>query len=161
MSAGALWCLLSLSYYIFFDDWNIMMMKRIFLMMLASFLTLSPVTVFAQSHHVAVAPADRYFGQMKMSILGIRNSLHDLDIDLANNPQDAEHVFDKAAWVEDAMHDWQAKFPQDPWIPKYAYALANLYAKVDTAQAQSRHAAAYEWAHSKYPNSEFALATSR
>jgi len=78
-----------------------------------------------------LAPADRYFGRLKMSILGVRNALRDLAARADDHPEDAEHVFDKAVLVEDALHDWQAQFPRDPWIPKYAYTLAQLYGKLE------------------------------
>ena len=35
---------------------------------------------------VAVAPADEYFGRMKMSILGIRNEIHDLTLKIGFEP---------------------------------------------------------------------------
>ncbi len=103
-----------------------------------------------------LAPADRYFGRLKMSILGIRNQLKDLSERIDARPEDAEHVYDKAVLVEDALHDWQHQFPRDPWIPKYSYALAQLYGKVATDEARTRRSETLDWLIATYPASEYA-----
>jgi hypothetical protein len=105
----------------------------------------------------SLAPADRYFGRLKMSILGVRNSLRDLSARADADPEAADHIFDKAVLVEDALRDWQAHFPRDPWIPKYAYALAELYGKLQTDDAQTRKDETLNWLIASYPNSEYAL----
>lgn len=103
-----------------------------------------------------LAPADRYFGRLKMSILGVRNSIKDLSARAEAHPEDAEHVFDKAVLVEDALHDWQKHFPRDPWIPKYAYSLAQLYGKLDYEDARVRKNDTLDWLIATYPESEYA-----
>ncbi|MBV9440670.1 MAG: hypothetical protein JOZ24_11820 [Candidatus Eremiobacteraeota bacterium] len=103
-----------------------------------------------------LAPADRYFGRLKMSILGVRNSLNDLSARADAHPEDADHIFDKAVLVEDALRDWQTQFPNDPWIPKYAYALSQLYAKLNTDAARERGNDARDWLIARYPRSEYA-----
>lgn len=104
-----------------------------------------------------LAPADRYFGRLKMSILGVRNQLKDLAVRAETRPEDAEHIFDKAVLVEDALHDWQKHFPRDPWIPKYAYTLAQLYGKLDMDDARVRKNDTLDWLTAAYPESEYAL----
>jgi hypothetical protein len=103
-----------------------------------------------------LAPADRYFGRLKMSILGVRNSLKDLAARADTHPEDAEHIFDKAVLVEDALRDWHAHFPRDPWIPRYAYSLAQLYGKLDYEDARIRHNDTLDWLVATFPNSEYA-----
>jgi hypothetical protein len=110
---------------------------------------------FAQSM-ANLAPADRYFGRMKMSILGMRNALKDLSARIDSRPEEADHVFDKAVFVEDALHDWQARFPRDPWIPRYTYTLAQLYEKIDTDSAREHRNDTLDWLGATYPESEFA-----
>jgi hypothetical protein len=105
---------------------------------------------------IVVAPADRYFGRMQMSILGVRNSLRDLSQRLDARPQDAAHVYDKAVFVDDALHDWAKKFPQDPWIPTFTYSLAELYRKIDTEDARVRRNDTLDWLLATYPSSEYA-----
>lgn len=103
-----------------------------------------------------LAPADRYFGHMKMSILGVRNALRDLSARADVHPEEGEHVFDKAVLVEDAMRDWARHFPRDPWLPRYAYALAQLYGKIDGNDARVRRNDTLDWLVATWPSSEFA-----
>ncbi len=103
-----------------------------------------------------LAPADRYFGRLKMSILGVRNSIKDLDARADAHPEDAEHIFDKAVLVEDALRDWHSHFPRDPWIPRYAYSLAQLYGKLEMDDARVRRNDTLDWLIATFPNSEYA-----
>jgi hypothetical protein len=72
------------------------------------------------------------------------------------HPEDAEHIFDKAVLVEDALHDWHKHFPRDPWIPKYAYSLAQLYGKLETDDARVRKNDTLDWLIATFPESEYA-----
>ena len=129
-------------------------MKRIFFALLLAVSFAAPALANPISN---LAPADRYFGRLKMSILGVRNSLRDLSARADAEPGAAEHIFDKAVLVEDALRDWQAHFPRDPWIPKYAYALAELYGKLEMDVAQTRKDETLDWLAASYPQSEYAL----
>ena len=135
------------------SDKDVVIMKRI-MVALALAVTFS-TPAFADST-ANLAPADRYFGRLKMSILGVRNSLRDLAARADAHPEDAEHIFDKAVLVEDALRDWHAHFPRDPWIPRYAYSLAQLYGKLDTDDARGRRHDTLDWLAATYPNSQYA-----
>lgn len=131
-------------------------MKRIFLafaLALPIVATAAPALAVPSAN---LAPADRYFGRMKMSILGIRNSLKDLGAEADVRPDNAAHIFDKVVFVEDALHDWQRHFPLDPWIPKYAYSLAQVYGKLNTEDARAHRESTLAWLHATYPRSEYA-----
>ncbi len=132
-------------------------MKRILLALALSLSVSSVIPAPALAVPTSwLAPADQYFGRLKMSILGIRNALHDLSERVDAYPEDAEHIFDKTVLVEDALHDWQHRFPRDPWIPKYAYALAQLYGKIGSDVARERKNDTLDWLIATYPASEFA-----
>jgi hypothetical protein len=131
-------------------------MKRIALAIALALPVCATVTPAFAQPMANLAPADRYFGRLKMSILGIRNQLKDLSYRIETNPEDAEHVYDKAVLVEDALHDWQRQFPRDPWIPKYGYALAQIYGKVATDDARVRRNDTLDWLVATYPASEYA-----
>ena len=103
-----------------------------------------------------LAPADRYFGQLQMSILGVRNSLHDLTLRIAARPEEATQVYGKTVLVEDALRDWSQKFPNDPWIPRYLYSLAELYRTIDTEDARVRKNDTMDWLITSYPASDYA-----
>lgn len=103
-----------------------------------------------------LAPADRYFGRLHMSILGIGNSLRDL-VTLADaRPSEARHIYDKALLLEDALMNWASQFPRDPWIPKLSLALAQLYGKLDMDDARTRRILMLDWLSKTYPQSPYA-----
>jgi hypothetical protein len=129
-------------------------MKRI---VLALALALSFAAPAFAEPSANLAPADRYFGRLKMSILGVRNSINDLSARADAHPEDAEHIYDKAVLVEDALHDWQKHFPRDPWIPKFAYSLAQLYGKLDLDDARVRKNDTLDWLTATYPESQYAM----
>ena len=66
--------------------------------------------VSALAHRGAKAPADEYFGQFKMSILGVRNVVHDVDGRADDAAEEvANNLCHKLILAEDALRDWQAK----------------------------------------------------
>ena len=129
-------------------------MKRI-LLALALALSFAAPTIAAPTANLA--PADRYFGRLKMSILGVRNSIKDLAERANAHPEDAEHIYDKAVLVEDALRDWHAHFPRDPWLPKFTYSLAQLYGKLDMDDARVRRNDTLDWLVATFPESEYAI----
>ncbi|MEA2721123.1 MAG: hypothetical protein QOJ39_2987 [Candidatus Eremiobacteraeota bacterium] len=128
-------------------------MKRILLALVLACSFAAPA--FAEPS-ASLAPADRYFGRLKMSILGVRNSIKDLALRADMHPEDAEHIYDKAVLVEDALRDWHKHFPRDPWIPKYAYSLAQLFGKLDYDDARVRRNDTLDWLIATFPESEYA-----
>src|SRR5450755_610498 len=60
-----------------------------------------------------VAPADEYFGKLKMSILGIRNTIRDLQANIEIDQARWTGLVNKADFTEDAVHDWEHKYPKD------------------------------------------------
>jgi hypothetical protein len=66
-----------------------------------------------------LAPADEYFGQLKMSVLGIRNELNTLERRAASGDPNVAAMSGKLAFVDDAMRDWRARYPRDTWLPRF------------------------------------------
>jgi hypothetical protein len=117
-------------------------------------------TTHRVTHHVShpvirVAPADEYFGRLKMSILGIRNQLHDLSLRLQFSPDKSEDLLGSAAMVEDAMRDWEHKYPADPWLPKSVYELTSLYANVHTEHGQTDATRCLRWLLGRYGRTRY------
>lgn len=77
-----------------------------------------------------VAPADEYFGRLKMSILGIRNQLRDLEMKSAWRGENKGALLGEASFIEDAMREWSAKYPADPWIPGFRHRLQVVYVRI-------------------------------
>ena len=100
--------------------------------LLLSMLTLAgglyvPVPAAAASR---VAPADEYFGRLKMSILGIRNQLRDLETKSQWRGENKRALLGEATFIEDAMREWQSKYPGDPWIPGFRRRLNLVYVRI-------------------------------
>ena len=77
-----------------------------------------------------VAPADEYFGRLKMSILGIRNELATLELKTSWRGEDRHALLGKATFIKDALGEWSAKYPADPWIPKFRHRLHVCYVRI-------------------------------
>ena len=78
--------------------------------------------VTASAHAAAMrdlAPADEYFGQLRMSVLGIRNELNGLERRAASGDPNVTAMTGKLALVDDAMRDWRARYPRDTWLPRF------------------------------------------
>jgi hypothetical protein len=88
--------------------------------------------------HNGPAPADEYFGRLQMSILGVRSKVRDLGLEADIYPEHDQKVLGNALWVEDAMRDWAKKYPFDRWLPRYAYALEQMYERIPGGDAHKR-----------------------
>jgi hypothetical protein len=102
-----------------------------------------------------VAPADEYFGKLKMSILGIRNTIKDQGLKVDYDPEKAPSTFNAIALTEDAIHDWQHKYPCDSWIPGTLYALQHYYGKIHTEDGVKHVHATFAWLRHDFPRSSF------
>ncbi len=112
---------------------------------------LKKVTVAAKVPKCRVAPADEYFGKLKMSILGIRNTIKDQGAKVDYYPDKADGTLNAIALTEDALHDWQRKYPCDSWLPGSIYALEHFYAKLHTADGVKHVHATYAWLRHDFP----------
>ncbi len=73
-----------------------------------------------------MAPADEYFGRFKESILEIRNRLDAFDR-RSNAEMRAPGTRRALDNLQDAIHDWKHKYPQDPWLPRSLHRLHRDY----------------------------------
>src|SRR5581483_12330521 len=111
-----------------------------------------PAKTVARAVKCKVAPADEYFGKLKMSILGIRNTIKDQGLKVDVAPDKASPAMGAMVLTEDAMHDWQRKYPCDSWIPGTIYALEVFYAKVHTPDGVKKVHATYAWLRHDFPH---------
>ncbi|HZX68498.1 MAG TPA: hypothetical protein VFE70_06415 [Candidatus Elarobacter sp.] len=88
--------------------------------------------------HNGPAPADEYFGRLGMSVLGVRSKVKDLGLDADLHPERDQAILNNALWIEDAMRDWAKKYPFDKWLPRYAYALEQMYEEIPGDAAHKR-----------------------
>ena len=101
--------------------------------------------------HHKVAPADEYFGKLKMSILGIANTIKDQSIRYERRPEELSSALNSVNFAVDAIHDWQRKYPADPWIAKSLFALERFYAKIDTDDARTLAKQTMQWLVHDFP----------
>ncbi len=92
-----------------------------------------------------LAPADEYFGPLKMSILGIRNTIKDLGLRYDVNPSNPEQTLSSAAFAETAIREWAQRYPRDDQLPRNVYFLEHLYAKIQTPHGQAKAQAISTW----------------
>jgi len=102
-------------------------------------------TVVANVPEADLAPADEYFGYLKLSILGIRNKTRDLGLYYDVNHDIAQQTFTGAVDTEEAIHDWESKYRRDPLLPRAVFFLQRLYAKILTAESRERAARTANW----------------
>ncbi|HWT05392.1 MAG TPA: hypothetical protein VN224_06525, partial [Xanthomonadales bacterium] len=101
-----------------------------------------------------VAPADEYFGKLKMSILGIRNTIKDQGLKIDVDPAKAPSTSNAIALTEDAIRDWQHKYPCDTWLPGTLFALERFYLKIHTDDGVKHVHATFAWLRHDYPRSK-------
>ncbi len=110
---------------------------------------------FAQSHS-AVAPADEYFGRLKMSVLGIANVIKDMRLRVEADASRTPSIFGSLAMAEDAIHDWEAKYPHDSWIPRSLLALETTYLEASGDRARALAIRTEAWLRRDYGRTSYA-----
>lgn len=83
-----------------------------------------------------LAPADEYFGRMKMSVLGIRNELNGLERKVAFERGNAAGLTGRLALVDDAINDWRGHYPRDTWLPRFEQQRARIAAMIGVGTAR-------------------------
>jgi hypothetical protein len=109
----------------------------------------------AKLHRVVTAPADEYFGHRRYSILGIRNTLHDLNIRYDGTAARTASLYAGAAGLEDAMRDWQKKYRGDLWLAHYLFQLDQLYMRVPANLGHAKVALTSRWIIAAYPHTYY------
>ncbi len=109
--------------------------------------------VTAKPSTVVLAPADEYFGPLKLSYIGMRNTIRDLGLRYDVNHDIAAQTVASAQLTERAVHDWERKYPHDTQIPKTIYLLQRLYTKVLTLDARAHAHACAMWLFGDYGKS--------
>lgn len=102
--------------------------------------------------HARVAPADEYFGRLKMSILGIGNVIRDQTKKYDVRPDLLENELGAVKFAVDAIKDWEHKYPDDPWIAKSLFALERFYNRIPTDECRERARATMTWLVRDFPD---------
>ena len=106
-------------------------------------------TVAAQKK---IAPADEYFGRLKMSILGIANTIKDQTLRFDRRPEEMESEMNTIGFAVDAVHDWEHKYPGDPWIAKSLFSIERFYNRIPTDAGRAQAKATMAWLVRDFPH---------
>lgn len=111
----------------------------------------SRATPFPRAYY---APADRYFGKLKLSYLGINNTFKDATITAGSSTIDAS-ITNKLDSADDALNDWAGKFPHDLQLARSYFLEERAFKKVWIKSYQERAFSVMKLIESKYPGSYF------
>ena len=100
-----------------------------------------------------LAPADEYFGPLKQSILGIRNTIRDMGLRYDVNHDIGSQTLTSAGLTEAAIRDWAHRYPRDHDVAGAIFRLQRLYAKILTEPARGKAKATADWLFSAYGKS--------
>lgn len=123
---------------------------RTFFVFIALTLAMTVQPTFAQT--TGAAPADEYFGRLKMSPLGMRNQLQHMVRDVLADPRAGAHAMGMAAQVEDSIEDLVHKYPRESWIEGLVIGLQRYYAHIPTVEARLHLAHMTAFVHRSLPN---------
>jgi len=101
------------------------------------------------------APADQYFGRLRMSALRIRYEIAQLKSRYDNHkllPENASHL---AGLTEEAYYDWAGRYPKDGWLASTGLNLAHLYEDLPGGSARNAAAKALTFVGSHFANTRY------
>ena len=102
----------------------------------------------------ASAPADEYFGKMKLSFLGIDNTFRDQSIRAGAHTTD-QSVISKLDFAADSLRDWQHKYPKDPQLARSMWFGSQAYLKIWNAAGQNQAAYYLITLRNQFPHTYF------
>jgi hypothetical protein len=82
----------------------------------------------------APAPADEYFGRFKLSNLGMRNIIHDMNVE-GDSPLALPLQETRIHAVAGALSDWTNRYPRDVWVPRTTASFVKFLERKQTAEA--------------------------
>jgi len=101
------------------------------------------------------APADQYFGRLKVSALRVRYEIMQLRPRYETHtllPEQAAHLLDLD---EDAFYAWAAAYPKDSWLASTGFMLAKLYAELPGTAARDDAVRAYTYVKTHFPSTSY------
>lgn len=101
------------------------------------------------------APADRYFGRLKMSALRIRYEIAQLKTDYEYHRRTPADVLHLLSYTEDAYYQWAAAYPKDAWLPSTGYNLAKLYEELPGSGARDSAVRALQFVRTHFKNTRY------
>jgi len=104
------------------------------------------------------APGDEYFGRTKISYLGIDNTFKDGAVSAGAYSTDP-NLINKLMFADEALRKWQAKYPDDPQLPRSYFLGVQVFRKIYTQPQQDLAWHYIQVLVTKYPNTYFGKTT--
>lgn len=114
-------------------------------------------TGYAEPHAVTgvsqLAPADEYFGPLRLSVLGLHNHIVDTASRVERGDADTGGTMKHLALLEASVRDLEGKYPADSWLPRMVLDLHRVYRRIGTEEASLRSIDVASWLLHNYRNS--------
>lgn len=102
------------------------------------------------------APADRYFGKLKMSALRVRYETMQLRKRYETHQLFPDQTLHLLLLTEDAFREWAREYPKDPWLASTGYNMAQLYEELPGAQARDHAVSLLVYVKSRFASTSYA-----
>lgn len=102
-----------------------------------------------------LAPADEYFGKMRLSVVRMHHQVFALKDDLHHRRTRIAAISHEADDISEAYYDWAHRFPKDRWVPRTSWELATLYEELPGADARDHAVALLNFVRDHYGDSSF------
>lgn len=112
--------------------------------------------VVATQPAVTAAPADRYFGKLKMSALRVRYETMQLKKRYETHQLLWDQTIHLLVLTEDAFDEWSRLYPRDPWLASTGFAMAHLYQELPGNLARDRAVKLFVYVKTSFPNTRYA-----
>lgn len=116
----------------------------------------SVVLLFTQLAAATSAPADRYFGKLKMSALRIRYETMQLKKRYETHELLPDQTLHLLLLNQDAFSQWALLYPKDPWLASTGYEMAQLYGELPGETARDHAVALFAYVKSHFPKTSYA-----
>ncbi len=100
------------------------------------------------------APADQYFGPLKMSALGVRNRLNALGKRYHARTITNDDIIHDAKLIEASMAAWQQAYPHDPWVVSTYFHLEQIYQAVQSSNGRTHATIVLKFIAKEYPKTK-------
>ena len=119
--------------------------------------TLAAILLIALLNNAA--PADKYFGKLRMSALRIRYEITQLKTDYEYHRRNPDDVLHLLSYAEDAYYEWAASYPKDSWLPSTGYNLAKLFEELPGYGAREGAVRALQFVRTHFKNTRYSKAS--
>jgi hypothetical protein len=121
---------------------------------------LATIVVSAHPMPPPNAPADEYFGRLKLSNLGVRNIIHALSVE-GHSPLALPLERTRIMGVETALAQWGAEYPHDSWLRGAMLSFAGVMAGKHDLDTDRLAVDFYLQTSIRYPNTRWSQQAQR